>query len=290
MAYERMGAKNFHVPLNAKVQGTWNLHNATAKLLEQPLDFFTMLSSTSGVVGKRGQSNYAAANSFLDAFASYRQQQGLCANTVDLGLIEDVGYVADDSSGLEARINKHHWIPINERMLRKILTLSILQQDSHAPLDKESSAQLVTGIAYPYPQDGSDISREPRFSHLCAVRGQGQNATRDTGDSGDKIEQAVRALQLLREKASDKQLLSKACLDVVATQFAKTLRLGDEEIEMGKSPMAYGLDSLSAVEFRNWFRQKLDVALTTLDITNANSLVAISEKVVSKMLQSGNET
>ena len=280
-----MTAKDFQEVLHAKVEGTWNIHKATVELLKQPLNFLTMLSSISGVLGRHGQANYAAANSFLDAFASYRHHQGLCANTVDLGLIEDVGYVADNSSGLEARINKRHYVPINERMVRRILSLSILQQDMHAPLNKESSAQLITGIPFPYPRDDLDISREPRFSHLCAARSRNQHGAEDSGNVGDKSEQAIRALQLLRQKGEDQEAIAKACLEIVVIQFAKTLRLGDEEIETGKSPMAYGLDSLSAVEFRNWLRQKLDVTLTTLDITNASSLVAISDKVMSKLLR-----
>jgi NAD(P)-dependent dehydrogenase (short-subunit alcohol dehydrogenase family) len=82
-----MTADDFHTSIHAKVQGTWNLHNASLELLKQPLDFFTMLSSILGVVGREGQANYAAANTFLDAFASYRQSKGLRANAVDLGMM-----------------------------------------------------------------------------------------------------------------------------------------------------------------------------------------------------------
>lgn len=62
---------------------------------EHPLDFIAMFSSIPGVVGKKGQSNYSAANTFPDAFAKYRQSLGFHADAVDLGLIEGVGYVAE---------------------------------------------------------------------------------------------------------------------------------------------------------------------------------------------------
>lgn len=128
--YETMTVDDFHASIHAKVQGTWNLHHASLELLKRPLKFFTMLSSISGVVGRKGQANYAAANTFLDAFASYRQSQGLCANAVDLGMIVDVGYIAEDENGLEDRFDKSQWIPVNESMLRRILTYSIMQQDA----------------------------------------------------------------------------------------------------------------------------------------------------------------
>src|SRR5258708_344307 len=112
-----MTVDDFRTSIHAKVQGTWNLHDASVELLKQPLDFFTMLSSISGVVGREGQANYAAANTFLDTFASYRQSQGLRANAVDLGMIVDVGYIAEDQNGLEDRFDKTRWIPVNESML-----------------------------------------------------------------------------------------------------------------------------------------------------------------------------
>ena len=67
--------------------------------LEQdvPLDFFTMLSSVSGVVGQKGQANYAAGNVFLDNFSAYRHKLSLPACSVDLGAIEDVGYISEHS-------------------------------------------------------------------------------------------------------------------------------------------------------------------------------------------------
>lgn len=269
----------------AKVEGTWNLHHATQSLLPQPLDFFTLLSSTSGVAGRVGQANYAAANTFLDAFASWRNRQGLCANSVDLGLIEDVGYVADDDTGLDAKINRAHWVPINESLLRRIFTYSVFQQSAHSPLNKTSSAQLVTGIAYPYPQDGSDTSLNPRFSHLWAFRGgAGRLGGGDGGGDGDEIDQGVRKLQALHRGGANASALTKACSEVICLQFARILRLADA-VEEGKSPMSYGLDSLSGVELRNWVRHKLDITLSTLDIVNAPSILALVEKIVAKLLE-----
>lgn len=47
-----MTLEEYHQAVGCKIQGTWNLHDAAEKLgLE--LDFFTMLSSISGVIGQR---------------------------------------------------------------------------------------------------------------------------------------------------------------------------------------------------------------------------------------------
>ncbi|KAI0128336.1 beta-ketoacyl synthase domain-containing protein [Xylariales sp. AK1849] len=289
--FENMTVDDFHTTIHAKVQGTWNLHRASLEQLKQPLNFFTMLSSISGLVGRRGQANYAAGNTFLDAFASYRQSQGLCANSVDLGMIVDVGHIADDEKGLEDRFDKTRWIPINENMLRRVLTYSILQQDPTAQLNPNKSVQLVTGIAHPLVRDDEgEIDYDARFSYLYAARngahgaGLGSGGGPGASGSSDKSDQAVKTLQVMQSSGADASALVKPTVEALSGQFTKILQL-DDEVEPGKSLMAYGLDSLSAIELRNWTRQKIGVELTTLDIINATSMITLSEKVVSKLTQ-----
>ena len=70
-----------------KVQGSWNLHEAMPK----DLDFFVFLSSSAGVIGARGQANYAVGNGFQDALASHRRSMGLAAVSLDLGPVLGAG-------------------------------------------------------------------------------------------------------------------------------------------------------------------------------------------------------
>ncbi|ATY62880.1 Beta-ketoacyl synthase [Cordyceps militaris] len=271
--YEIMTWEEYHAAIHAKIQGTWALHRAS---LDQPksLDFFTLLSSISGIVGKKGQSNYSAANTFLDSFAYYRQSLGLQANAVDLGLIEDVGYVAEQG-GMDSHFDLRQWTPILEGTLRSILDYSILQQ-APTPLNAISASQLITGIGYPLPDD-SDLKREARFGYLFSQVG-GEGAK----DGGSKGDQAIRALKLMHQSGATGAPLVKLATELLAAQITKILRL-DAELEPAKSLMAYGVDSLAAVELRNWVRSELGAELSTLDITNASSLIALCEKLVLKL-------
>ncbi|KAF4628883.1 hypothetical protein G7Y89_g9267 [Cudoniella acicularis] len=92
----------------------------------------------------------------------------------------------------------------------------------------------------------------------------------------------LRAFFLLHRSGDDSAAVVAAAIEVVNAQFTKTLRL-DQPMEAAKPLAVYGLDSLAAVEFRNWVRMELGAELTTLDITNASSLTSLCEKIVMKI-------
>ena len=73
--------KNVFLP---KAQAAWYLHHYT-KQHNISLDYFVLFSSIASSMGSPGQSNYAAANSFLDQLAHYRHQQGLAATSINWG-------------------------------------------------------------------------------------------------------------------------------------------------------------------------------------------------------------
>ena len=90
--FENMTAEKFHEVLHPKVRGTINLHEA---LLNERLDFFVMTSSSLGIKGSATQSNYAAANAFMDAMARHRWSLGMQATSLALGMIREIGHIEE---------------------------------------------------------------------------------------------------------------------------------------------------------------------------------------------------
>ncbi|GEM_PF-3640534 len=77
-------AKQLEKVFSSKVTGAWNLHQASMSQNNE-LDFFVMFSSIASAMGSPGQSNYAAANAFMDGLAHYRKHQGLAGLSINWG-------------------------------------------------------------------------------------------------------------------------------------------------------------------------------------------------------------
>ncbi|MEV4135108.1 SDR family NAD(P)-dependent oxidoreductase [Dactylosporangium sp. NPDC049742] len=76
----------------AKVDGTLVLDRVCPA---EDLDFLLLCSSATAVLGGPGQSDYAAANAFLDAYAQARNDQGAPVTAVAWGTWEGIGMAAD---------------------------------------------------------------------------------------------------------------------------------------------------------------------------------------------------
>jgi hypothetical protein len=77
--------------LAPKMAGAWNLHLASSG---EELDHFVLYSSIAAILGNPMQSNYSAANAFLDSLAHHRRALGQPALAVNWGVVGDAGYVA----------------------------------------------------------------------------------------------------------------------------------------------------------------------------------------------------
>jgi aryl carrier-like protein len=139
---------------------------------------------------------------------------------------------------------------------------------------------MITGLAIPQPDD-SELLDHVRFCGLRAVRSKdGPNLAAGAGADGHAD---VQALFLLTQAADpNKAAVLSAAVAVMGTRLKKQLRL-TEEVQPTRQLLQYGMDSLAAVDFRNWVRMTLKVELTTLDIVNASSVVRLCEKVIGKM-------
>lgn len=270
-----MTPDEFRTPIDPKVIGTWNLHNLAIEN-NLKLDFFTLLSSVSGVVGQKAQANYSAGNVFQDSFAVYRHALGLPACSVNLGVIEDVGYFTDRDN-LSRRLESQGWTPINEALLHKILRFSILQQTS--PINPDSMSQLITGIPVPLLPTAP---MQP-FHRWSALR---PTAAATGAVGGNSQESHLATLKNAGASPSDNvdhPALLTSAVEVVNAVLMRSLGL-KTPLEVSRPLASYGIDSLVAVELRNWTRSELGIETSALDIVGAKTLVSLCELILKRLL------
>ncbi|KAM0273499.1 hypothetical protein ACHAQH_008324 [Verticillium albo-atrum] len=271
-----MTIEEYHQAAGCKITGTWNLHNAVQEL-EIHLDFFTLLSSIASVLGGMAQANYAVGCAFLDAFAAHRRSLDLPAFSVNLGIIDDVGYLSRDEALLERHIGSVT-TGIDEDLMRQIIRYTILQQGQE-PVSHAAALNMVTGIAVPQSGD-SYLRLDKRFSHLF-IGGETQSSAAEEDEAKDGAQQIKELKSLLasKPKAADRATTLELTIVVVSEYIAHTMRLS-EPVEPERSLAMYGIDSLAAVAFRNWVRMELGAGLSTGDVTMAPSLVVLCERIL----------
>ena len=114
--------ERFEAVMRPKVVGTWHLHTLTAQM---DLDFFVCFSSIASLLGSAGQSNYAAANAFMDTLMQQRHALGLPGLSINWGGWADVGLAAH----LAERIQMQGMGMISPQQGRHLISY-LLQQPS----------------------------------------------------------------------------------------------------------------------------------------------------------------
>ncbi|KAI1118581.1 hypothetical protein F5Y14DRAFT_462535 [Nemania sp. NC0429] len=261
--FEQMDYAAYMTAVTPKVRGAMSLHKA---LGNAQLDFFVMTSSVSAVLGNMGQSNYSAANSFLDALARQRQAAGLAATSLALPMVLDVGVVAEDDN-IEASLMRKGLYGISEEeMLRGIetaMTTPSRQPSESSRLAISTPSHLVMGMEA--REVGSAIAslkadnadpfwlNNARFCHLRAAveADAARGGSGSEGHAGSQEQGFTAALEAAQTQGPE------AALTVIEAhimdRMSGILMIPVEDFESdGPSLGSYGLDSMVGTELRTW--------------------------------------
>ena len=256
--------------MSPKVNGAWNLHEALAK---EELDFFVLFSSISCVVGQWGQCNYAAANCFLGSFVQYRHSLGQPASVVDIGVMEEVGYVSQNPAVLEQfKATSTH--TLREQDLLDALQLVMTQSSARPPSSDDyiNTAQLTIGLRSTKPlSDPSNRTIWKRDVRMSIYRNlESVNAT-NSGAANEGLKQFL-AGAALEPSMLDAQANLNYLTQEIKVQLCSFMLRSEEDVDVKQSLSVLGVDSLVAIEIRNWWRQSLGLDISVLEIMGAGSM------------------
>jgi hypothetical protein len=267
-----MSFEDWRAATRPKVQGSWNLH----ELLPTGMDFFVMLSSTAGIFGSRGQSNYAAGNTFQDELARHRIGLGEKATALDLGFFSSVGIMAEKKELRERFGSCSDFRPVTEPELHALLDYYC---DPNLDLLTPLKCQTVVGVGVSVGlrERGLDTAywlRKPSFRHLVQVDG--------TGDAAASKSQQMVDFASLFAAASSLAEAGAFVTEALIKKLSKMLSIVQEELDANKPMHLYGIDSLVAVELRNWFAKELHADVAIFDIFGAATTATVGILVAEK--------
>ncbi|KAH9209743.1 putative polyketide synthase [Leptodontidium sp. 2 PMI_412] len=259
--FQSMTFDNWKASVQPKVLGAANLHSV---LSNEALDFFIMTSSVSGILGNPTQSNYAAANSYLDSLARHRRAANKAAISVILPMILGVGVVAENKQ-LEGMLKRKGMYGIGEEKLLESFEAALSFQDvNHGGQD-----HIVVGLdpaglqkaASDTMETNSYWTKDARFSHVVHDMN-----TSGAGDSQSGAGGQQSILATVNNASSVAEAVA-AVTEHFVDKLARMLLLDIDVFEPDtKSIGSYGVDSMTGAELRNWiFKEyRLDIPFQQL--------------------------
>ncbi len=233
--------ETFATVFKPKVTGAWNLHKLTQ---QSPLDFFILFSSAAALTGNQGQSNYAAANAFMDALAWYRRAKGLPATSINWGPWDKVGMAVSQET-IEDFLHKQGY----KRLL---------------PEDMLALIQHIAGAQY--AQLGvMDCDWDVYLDFIASFR-----STTYFEKLATYQQPEMKVATIISQIMDGSQEQRKKLLTEFVNHTALVImgRESTQQLDLCLSLMEQGFDSLMAVEFRNILGKQLDLALPVTTLFN----------------------
>lgn len=260
----RQDAARFARVFGAKANGAWNLVRA---LPSAALDFFVLFSSAAGLLGSPGQSNYAAANCFLDGLASALRARGVPAKSLQWGPWAEVG--------LAARTEGAARLATSGLPFMSARTGSDAFMHALGMPEAILAAMHLDGQAWAANMQGA--ADDPRLEHTLSLPPLAARMVpppRALAELASEQEPITQTLPRVKQKVSERpeDILGDLC-----AAAARLLRVSEQRIDARKSIAEQGMDSLMMMELRGHIEERHGIKLPIAMLVKGPSLKALAE-------------
>ncbi|PSR77536.1 hypothetical protein BD289DRAFT_494214 [Coniella lustricola] len=279
--FSKMTLEDMKRVLGPKIDGANHLDDIFSG---EDLDFFVLFSSVSCAMGNVGQSNYAAANGYLNGLARQRRKRGLPASIFDIGRVAGLGYIETVSQELLDQLLALGLQSISESDLRQAF-IETIKMGHVRPNDHEIVPDAVVTTGIRSFRDDENVKgpwfTNPFFSHLV-IESASMGSTSQSEEQKTSPKTTLRVSQQIAqatciEEAGD---ILKECL---CEKLRVVLQVFDQDIDRDIPLVELGIDSLVAVEVRSWFLKELKVDVSVLRIIGGDSLSELCDSALDKL-------
>ncbi|KAL9102716.1 MAG: hypothetical protein Q9187_009092, partial [Circinaria calcarea] len=261
---QKMTLYDFQIPLQTKLYGTRHLSKA---FQSSPLDFFLVLSSAAGIVGTSGQANYNAGNNFQDAFANAQADPNTHYMSLDIGMVEDAHV---NNKTRERSLRRQGLDPIKPDEL-----LAFLEYAMSAEASRECCKQAIVGFderSLSQVNNPNAASQTAIFSHIWR--------SIDNKTCAENV-LVSKSFQENVSVAGDMEEISRIITTAIAQKISSLVTFNQQEMNLERSMTELGLDSLIAIELKNWITQEFQAVVQISEILDQESIIALAAMVAS---------
>ncbi|XP_028289099.1 highly reducing polyketide synthase sorA-like [Parambassis ranga] len=232
-----------------KVNGVLNLHHAT---LHCQLDYFVCYSSISAFLGNASQTNYAAANTFLDMFCQYRRKLGLPGQSINWGALN-----------LGLLLNKEHFQRFLEAKGMMVLTVAEIHKSLEQCLILNRPQQAVCRFHF----------RNIRYNILSQNVALTMRLTALVEEAFQKSKEA---------DAQTKQTEVVSSKDYVISLLSETIGIDPSELKDESPLSSLGIDSMQAMTLQNLIFQERSLNVPLVKLLDPNATLSTVVDILSE--------
>ncbi|WP_406690482.1 SDR family NAD(P)-dependent oxidoreductase [Saccharopolyspora sp. ID03-671] len=233
-----------------KVVGARRLHEATAGL---DLDWWLVFSSASALFGSPGQTAYATANAWLDAFVRWRRSGGLPAATIEWGPWDELGGAVGRDNAVLRPLTPGEGLEALEAVLASGRTATGVTR-----LD-------VTGTLELFPE----LARRPMFAALAAET--------------EPTEPEVGGPDVEALRSAEPAQAHQAILDALVSRISGLAGLDPGALDVTAPLTRLGLDSLMAMRARTAFERDFGMTVPIPMLLRGASLEEVAAHVAAEL-------
>ncbi|OLN81353.1 Nonribosomal peptide synthetase 14-like protein 2 [Colletotrichum chlorophyti] len=264
--FAQMNVETWDRVMRPKTVGSSNLDEV---FCEADMEFFIMTSSFAAPGGHGGQSNYAAANMYMNGLAANRRLRGLPGSVLNIGVIYGLGLLHRERNDIYAFLEKDGYPPISERDIHHMFLEAIV---AGRPVEGQIY-DITTGLSR-YNANTTDPlhwQKDPRFSHFSLE------------ERDDVSEHEGEGKQSLRERIKAAGGGVEEVATVLTEGFSRYLEaalgVGEGSVKGDHSVSELGMDSLVAVEVRGWFWKVVERDISVMKVLGSASVAKLCHEV-----------